>query len=57
MAKSQNASEEPGRGNFLSDIKIHKPVAVKILQYWYRNIWLNGIKSRIQKQIRACMKN
>lgn len=38
MAKSQNASEEQGRDNFLSDIKIHKPTAVKILQYWYRNV-------------------
>lgn len=57
MAKSQNSSEEPGRDNFLSDTKIHKPVAVKILQYWYRNIWLNGIKSRIQTQIHAYMKN
>ena len=36
MAKSQNASEEQGRDNLLSDIKIHKPTAIKILQYWYR---------------------
>ena len=45
MAKSQNASKEQGRDNFLSDIKTHKRTAIKILRDWCRNIWLNKIKN------------